>query len=227
MLDVKRWAELRREHFVRGVSINELVRRTGLARNTIRSALRSDVPPGFRCPERPSKLDGFKDEIDRLLERDPRLPGVRVRRVRSCWSRCSRRAWCLACTHIARRSPRCERPVVADTRFLGRRHREKLVEDRVQIRVLDHLAAPDTLGRQAARSDPAPHRFGLRPTRSAASTTASTISPSPRGRSRWIEVSRNNVSKPAIGETRRALIDLVRPVPLPSRCRAVRLAAAA
>ncbi len=29
MLDVERWAELRREHFVRGVSIKELVRRTG------------------------------------------------------------------------------------------------------------------------------------------------------------------------------------------------------
>ena len=36
MLDVERWAELRREHFVRGVSIKELVRRTGLARNTNR-----------------------------------------------------------------------------------------------------------------------------------------------------------------------------------------------
>ena len=34
MLDVERWAELRREHFVRGVPIKELVRRTGLARNT-------------------------------------------------------------------------------------------------------------------------------------------------------------------------------------------------
>jgi hypothetical protein len=36
VLDVERWAELRREHFVRGVSIKELMRRTGLARNTIR-----------------------------------------------------------------------------------------------------------------------------------------------------------------------------------------------
>ena len=49
MLDVERWAELRREHFVRGVSIKELARRTGLARNTVRSALRADAPPGFRC----------------------------------------------------------------------------------------------------------------------------------------------------------------------------------
>jgi transposase len=80
-LDVERWAELRREHFVRGVSIRELMRRTGLARNTVRAALRSDVPPGFRCPERPSKLDPFKEEIHELLRSDPRLPGVRVREL--------------------------------------------------------------------------------------------------------------------------------------------------
>ena len=81
MVDVERWAELRREHFVRGVSINELVRRTGLARNTIRVALRSDVPPAFCCPERPSKLDSFKDEIHRLLKDDPKLSGVRIREL--------------------------------------------------------------------------------------------------------------------------------------------------
>jgi transposase len=81
VLDVERWAELRREHFVRGVSINELVRRTGLARNTVRSALRSDRAPTFRCPERPSKLDPFKDEIHGLLKDDPGLPGVRVREL--------------------------------------------------------------------------------------------------------------------------------------------------
>jgi hypothetical protein len=41
--------------------------------------LRSAEPPAFRCPERPSKLDPFKDEIHRLLGDDPKLPGVRVR----------------------------------------------------------------------------------------------------------------------------------------------------
>jgi transposase len=81
VLDVERWAELRREYFVRGVSIKELMRRTGLARNTIRTALRSPVPPAFRCPERPSKLDPFKDEIHELLRGDPKLPGVRVREL--------------------------------------------------------------------------------------------------------------------------------------------------
>ena len=36
MLDVERWAELRREHFVRGVSIKELVRRYRIDRGTVR-----------------------------------------------------------------------------------------------------------------------------------------------------------------------------------------------
>jgi len=81
VLDVERWAELRREHLVRGVPIKELMRRTGLARNTIRAALRSDRPPEFQCPSRPSKLDPFKDEIHRLLRVDPKLSGVRVREM--------------------------------------------------------------------------------------------------------------------------------------------------
>ena len=81
MLDVERWAELRREHFVRGVSIKELARRTGLDRNTVRRALRLDAPPHYARPPRPSKLDPFKDEIHRLLQDDPRLPGKRIREL--------------------------------------------------------------------------------------------------------------------------------------------------
>jgi len=81
VLDVERWAELRREHFVRGVSIKELVRRTGFSRNTIRAALRSDAPPTFRGSERLSRLEPFKGEIHRLLKDDPKLTGVRVREL--------------------------------------------------------------------------------------------------------------------------------------------------
>ena len=81
MLDVERWAELRREHFVRGVAIKELARRYGIDRNTVRRALRSDRPPGYERPPRPSKLDPFKDEIHRLLTADPKLPGQRIREL--------------------------------------------------------------------------------------------------------------------------------------------------
>lgn len=81
MLDVERWAELRREHFVRGVSIKELSRRYGIDRNTVRRALRSEGPPAYRRAPARSKLDPFKDEIHELLRRDPKLPAVRVKEL--------------------------------------------------------------------------------------------------------------------------------------------------
>jgi transposase len=81
VLEVERWAELRREHFVRGISIKELARRTGLARNTIRMALRTEGPPAYRRAPGASKLDPFKDEIHALLRADPKLPAVRIREL--------------------------------------------------------------------------------------------------------------------------------------------------
>jgi hypothetical protein len=50
-------------------------------RNTVRRALRSDEPPAYRRPVRPSKLEPFKEEIHRLLRDDLRLPGVRAREL--------------------------------------------------------------------------------------------------------------------------------------------------
>ena len=81
MLDVERWAELRREHFVRGVGIKELARRYGVDRNTVRRAVRSEQPPRYQRPVVASKLEPFKDEIHRLLSDDPKLHGVRVREL--------------------------------------------------------------------------------------------------------------------------------------------------
>jgi hypothetical protein len=81
LVGVERWAELRREHFVRGVLIKALARRTGLSRNTVRAALRSPRPPGCRRARVGSKLDPFKHEIHRLLGEEPELPGQRVREL--------------------------------------------------------------------------------------------------------------------------------------------------
>jgi transposase len=81
LLAVQQWAEVRRMHFVEGLAIKEVARRTGIARNTVRVALRSSDPPRFRCPPRRSKLDPFKEEIHRLLRADPKLPGQRVREL--------------------------------------------------------------------------------------------------------------------------------------------------
>ncbi len=81
VVGVEQWAELRREHFVHKVSINELVRRTGRSRNTIRAVLRSPVPPRYSRAPAGSKLDPFKDEIHGLLKDDPLLTGRRIREL--------------------------------------------------------------------------------------------------------------------------------------------------
>lgn len=81
MVGVQQWAEVRRLHFVRGLSIREIHRRTGLHRETIRSALKSDEAPRYSRAPSGSKLDPFKDEVHRLLHGDPRLPSQRVREL--------------------------------------------------------------------------------------------------------------------------------------------------
>lgn len=78
---MEQWAELRREHFVAGKSIKRLVRETGLSKNTIRRALRSESPPRYERASGPGVLEAFKPEIHRLLKDDPKLPGVRVREL--------------------------------------------------------------------------------------------------------------------------------------------------
>jgi transposase len=81
VVGVEQWAEIRRLHFVKGLSQREIRRRTGLHRDTIRKAINSSEPPVYRRAPAGSKLDAFKDEICRLLREDPKLPGVRVREL--------------------------------------------------------------------------------------------------------------------------------------------------
>jgi transposase len=76
LLTVEDWAEVRRLHRAEGLSINEIVRRTGLARNTVRAALRSDAPPGYRRKGPGSIVDPVEPEIRRLLMATPRMPAT-------------------------------------------------------------------------------------------------------------------------------------------------------
>ena len=81
MVGVERWAEIRRAHFVEGVGVRALARRTGLDRGTIRRALRADGPPRYVRKPAGSKIDPHKEEIHRLLGEDPRLPATRIREL--------------------------------------------------------------------------------------------------------------------------------------------------
>jgi transposase len=81
VVGVEQWAEVRRLHFVCGLSIREIHRRTGLHRDTIRRALAADEASRYSRAPAGSKLDPFRDEIHRLLRGDPKLPGQRVREL--------------------------------------------------------------------------------------------------------------------------------------------------
>jgi transposase len=81
LVEVEQWAEIRRMHFVCGLSIKEIARRTGRDRNTVRRVLRSEDAPRYERRPAASKLDPFKDEIHRLLGEDPKLPGQRIREL--------------------------------------------------------------------------------------------------------------------------------------------------
>jgi hypothetical protein len=47
VIGVEDWAEIRRLHRAEGVSIKAIARRLGVARNTVRSALRAAGPPSL------------------------------------------------------------------------------------------------------------------------------------------------------------------------------------
>ena len=81
MVGVEQWAEIRRAHFIEGVGIRALARRTGLERQTVRRALRSDAPPRYERGPVASKLDAHKEEIHWLLRAEPRMPATRIREL--------------------------------------------------------------------------------------------------------------------------------------------------
>lgn len=80
------WADIRRLHFAEGVAIREIARRLGLARNTVREAIRSCEPPRYERRAVASAVDPVEPEIRRLLAAHPRMPAT-VIAERIGWSR--------------------------------------------------------------------------------------------------------------------------------------------
>jgi transposase len=76
VLSVEDWAEIRRLSKSEGLSIKEIVRQLGVARNTVRTALRSDVPPAYRRQGSGSVVDAVEPDIRRLLMQFPRMPAT-------------------------------------------------------------------------------------------------------------------------------------------------------
>lgn len=70
------WAEIRRLHKSEQMSIKAIVRKTGLARNTVRAALASDTPPKYERGPAGSMLDAFEPRIRALLAEFPSMPAT-------------------------------------------------------------------------------------------------------------------------------------------------------
>ena len=67
MVKLEEWAEIRRLHKSEQMGVRAIARRLGLARNTVRAALRSDTPPAYRRQGTGSAVDAYEVEIRRLL----------------------------------------------------------------------------------------------------------------------------------------------------------------
>lgn len=74
MIDVEDWAEIRRLHRAERMSIKAIARRLGVARNTVREALRSVEPPRYRRAGSGSLVDAAEAEIRGLLAEFPLMP---------------------------------------------------------------------------------------------------------------------------------------------------------
>ena len=76
MLGVEDWAEIRRLRRSEGMSISEVARMLGVARNTVKAALASDGPPAYRRRPAGSVVDGFEPRIRGLLQAYPSMPAT-------------------------------------------------------------------------------------------------------------------------------------------------------
>ncbi len=72
------WAEIRRLNRAEGMSINAIVRRLGVARNTVRAALRSSAPPSYERTKKGSVVDAVDPQIRELLAEFPEMAATVV-----------------------------------------------------------------------------------------------------------------------------------------------------
>jgi transposase len=73
---VEDWAEIRRLHRSEGMPIKVIARRLGCSKNTVRAALRRDVPPKDERPKRGSLVDAVEPQIRELLVGPPTMPAT-------------------------------------------------------------------------------------------------------------------------------------------------------
>jgi hypothetical protein len=69
-------AEIRRLHRSEGVPVKAIVRRLGVAWDSVRSALTSEQPRSYQRPSRDSLVDAVEPEIRKWLRVDTLMPAA-------------------------------------------------------------------------------------------------------------------------------------------------------
>ncbi len=78
MITLDEWAEIRRLHRSEGLPIKAIVRKLGVSRNTVRSALRSDEVPRYQRAPKGSIVDAAGPAIREQLALCPTMPATVV-----------------------------------------------------------------------------------------------------------------------------------------------------
>lgn len=68
MLSVEDWAEIRRLHVAQGMAIKQIFERLGVARNTVRAAVRDTAPPKYQRAAVASRVDPVEAQVRELLK---------------------------------------------------------------------------------------------------------------------------------------------------------------
>lgn len=77
MIAIEDWAAIRALH-ARGIGVKAIMRQMGVARNTVRWAIRAEEPPAYRRKEeRQTAITPFLEEVRRMYE-DQQLIGTRI-----------------------------------------------------------------------------------------------------------------------------------------------------
>jgi transposase len=83
---VEDWAEIRRLHRAEGLPSKAIARLVGVSRNTVRTAVGSDVPPKYQPPPAGAIVDEVEPRIRELLQVYPMMPST-VIAERIGWTR--------------------------------------------------------------------------------------------------------------------------------------------
>jgi transposase len=76
MINVDDWAEIRRLYFAEHLGIKTIARQLGVARNTVRTAVRGSDPPNYERKGRGSLVDAAEPKICELLKGCPTMPAT-------------------------------------------------------------------------------------------------------------------------------------------------------